>query len=163
MLDFHSRFRLRSLWYDPFQCAQMAQTFLLKGLRAEPMNFVGRNLNAMASAVLESFSTPGFVQLFDHPELIRDLSRLNIVEKPYGYKLESVRDADGHADLGTSWAISAVEAIRIAGLQSPHRAVPKFLHIEPARPVWETAGINSLPRGIRVLPYCPVHRRWGTF
>ena len=43
--------------------------------------------------------------------MLTDLSRLTIVEKSYGFRLESVRDADGHADTATALAIALPTAI----------------------------------------------------
>ncbi len=162
MLDFHARFRLRSVWFDPYQCVQMGQTFTRNGLFAQPMNFVGKNLDRMASALLESFATPGFVNLYNDAALIRDLQRLSIVEKSYGYKLESVRDADGHADAGIAFAIGLPEAVRIAGLQSPHFSPPQMLNLQSPAPVWMTAGLKPT-RVIRRLENRPTYRKFGTF
>ena len=44
------------------------------------------------------FSASRKIDLYDDPLLVRDLSRLTIVEKHFGHKLEAVSAADGHAD-----------------------------------------------------------------
>ena len=73
--------------------------------------FVGRHRNDMATALLAAFSS-GNIRLYRHPALIRDLKRLTIVEKAYGFKLESTRDASGHADTAIALAMALVHATK---------------------------------------------------
>ncbi len=112
----HKRLHLSRLRYDPFQAELMAQNLTRKGIRVEPMVFSGKNLDLMASTLLEVFRarTIDLYSSYGGDELIRDLGRLSIVEKSYGYKLESTRDADGHADRATALAICLPDAIRLA-------------------------------------------------
>ena len=73
------------------------------------MNFVGQNLDKMASTLLDCFNSR-LIHLYNDAHLIRDLGRLSIVEKSYGYRLQSTRDADGHADRATALAIALLAA-----------------------------------------------------
>lgn len=109
----HFRFNLQSLWIDPYQAILLGQNLTRKGLRVEQMTFTGANLNRMASALLEVFASHS-IDLFPDDQLIRDLGRLSIVERPFGYKIEATRDADGHADRATALAIALPGAMVLA-------------------------------------------------
>jgi len=104
ILNAHKRFHFAAVYYDPYQAALMAQRLSRKGVTMREFPFTGKNCNLMASTLLEVFRSRQ-IDLYDHPRLIADLSRLTIVEKSYGYKLEATRDANGHADTATALAI----------------------------------------------------------
>jgi hypothetical protein len=97
----HQRFRLAELWYDPYQAALLAQNLRRRSINAKPMVFSGRNLDAMASSLLELLNSRS-VSLFDDSELVRQLSTLNLCEKSYGVRVEAPRDKSGHGDKVTS-------------------------------------------------------------
>lgn len=110
----HRRFGFGGCWYDPSQALLMAQRLSKAGVPMREMPFVGHRLNEMASAVLTTFRSRT-IDLYDDKQLIADLSRLTIVEKAYGHKLEAVRDEAGHADRAIALAIAlpaAIEASR---------------------------------------------------
>jgi hypothetical protein len=80
------------------------------------MNFQGKNLDLMANAIISVFATQS-IDLYRSQggdALIRDLYRLTLTEKAYGYKLESTRDADGHADRAIALAIAMPDAMNMA-------------------------------------------------
>ena len=81
----------------------------------EPMKFVGQNLTKMASTLIQVFSGRR-IDLIRDPQLIDDLLRLSIVERPYGYRLEAVSDDRGHADRATALAIALPIAAEISEL-----------------------------------------------
>jgi len=109
VLDAHRRFRFMGVFFDPFQASLMAQRLRAKGVPMIETTFTGANLNAMASAVLEEFRSRN-VDLFDDAQLVADLGRLRIVERSFGYRLEATRNADGHADRATAFALSLLGA-----------------------------------------------------
>lgn len=126
ILDTHARFGLRQINYDPWQAVAMAQRLqaggvgrLVKGADRKatlPMVEVpptGSNLQRMASCVLEAFSDRR-LELYPDPDLRRDLERMRIVEKSYGFRLESPRDVDGHSDLGSAFALAMLAASELA-------------------------------------------------
>ena len=112
VLDFHRRLGFTKVYYDPNQCEYLAQRLRRAGVIMEPMPFVGKNLNEMAEKLVQVFRGR-IVDLYDHPDLLRDLRRLQIVEKAWGLKLESAKTEDGHADLGIAFAIALPEAMRM--------------------------------------------------
>jgi phage FluMu gp28-like protein len=71
--------------------------------------FSGKNLNELAAIVLNVFRSHG-IDLYPDELLLKDLGRLTIVEKSYGYRLEATRDADGHADRATALALAMLVA-----------------------------------------------------
>jgi hypothetical protein len=119
----HHRFRFSVLRYDPYQAALMAQRLQRSGIHCQEVPFSGKNLDQMASTLLEVFRNrridiPGKladgIDERDDPfrRLVRDLLRLTIVEKSFGFKLESTRDEEGHADTATALAIALSAALR---------------------------------------------------
>ena len=76
--------------------------------------FVGKNLNEMASTLLDVFRSRR-IALYDHPALIADLGRLSIEEKSYGHRLSATRTEEGHADLATALAIALPIAVEQSG------------------------------------------------
>ncbi len=110
VLDAHRSFRLSKVCYDPYQAALMAQRLEKRSLKMTEVAFTGKTLTTMASTLLDVFRSRR-IDLYDHPRLITDLSRLLIVEKSYGYRLDATRDADGHADLATALAIALPHAL----------------------------------------------------
>ena len=116
--DMARRFDTRAIYYDPHQCEAIAQelaqaTRLRPALRLEEMQFVGRNLNDMAAAMLQAFRGRK-IDLYPHEDLKRDLLRLTIAEKSFGYKLEAVHDEYGHADRAIAMAIVLPMALEVA-------------------------------------------------
>jgi phage terminase large subunit-like protein len=109
----HQRFNLAKVVYDPWQAELMAARLKRRGIRCEPMHFVGQNLNLMATSLLSAFQSNN-IELYRHDRLIRDLKRLVIVEKSYGFRLEATRDSSGHADTATALAIALPHATRRA-------------------------------------------------
>lgn len=119
VLEVRRRFGITGCFYDPWQAEYLAQVLRNDGVRMEPVPFTGANLTRMASVLLETFRSRR-IDLYRDTELIADLERLSIVERPYGYKLESTRDASGHADRATALAIvlpmaTEVSAVPVAG------------------------------------------------
>lgn len=139
IVGYHARFRLRKVVYDPYQAVMLAQSLERRGIRTEPFNFVGQNLTRLASTLLEVVNCRSLA-MYRHDALLRDLARLQIVERSYGVKLESVRDQHGHADLATNLAIALPAALELSHLKAfaspgPPQRLARL--IEPAR--W---GIN---------------------
>ena len=80
------------------------------GVRMEPVPFVGKNLDLMANTLLQTFRSRTidlYSAALGTAELIRDLGRLSIVERGFGYKLEAPKDKRlGHADRAFALAIA---------------------------------------------------------
>jgi hypothetical protein len=95
------------------------------------MVFSGRSLVTMAVTLLDVFAS-GVIDIFPHDELIRDLGRLMLVEKSYGVRLESTRDADGHADMATALVIALPAAARLAHIHA--YGPPTFLTLSSYDP-----------------------------
>ncbi len=106
------RFHMAAVACDPWQAAQMMQTFARQRVKVEETPFSGKNLTAMAASLVEGFQARTF-QMAPCKALEADLRRLSIISKPEGYRLEAARTAEGHADNATALAL-ALLAVRDA-------------------------------------------------
>lgn len=107
--DAHARFNLSSVAFDPWQSEYLSQRLTDAGLPCLQVPMVARNLQAMATSLTEAFSER-VIQLFDDAALLADLRSLRVVEKQYGWRLDPVRNSDGHGDRGVALAIGLFAA-----------------------------------------------------
>ncbi len=114
ILSMHQRFDFVTVAYDPYAAQLMAQRLSRQRVPMQEVPFVGKNLNQMASTLLEVFRSRR-LRMYPCHKLIADLGRLTIVEKSYGYKLEAVHDQHGHADLATALALCLPAAVARCG------------------------------------------------
>lgn len=133
--DQHARFNLRCLNYDPWEARHMASRLQAEGLGVQrsqlgprhstsrvPMAEVTstpKNLQAIATTLIESFNDRR-LELFDEPDLRRDLSRLRVEERQYGFRLTAPRDAEGHGDVGTAFSLAMLAASELANKRVIH-------------------------------------------
>jgi hypothetical protein len=54
------------------------------------------------------------LELYSDPDLKRDIQRMRIEERNYGFRLVSPRDEHGHGDLGSAFALAMLAASEIA-------------------------------------------------
>ncbi len=108
-----ARFRC-GVAYDPWQSELMRQR-LRDRVPMREVTFSGSNLQAMATATLEAFNSRN-ITLYPDGELLADLRKLRVIEKSYGFRLESPRDGAGHGDLATAFqlALLAIKTIQPA-------------------------------------------------
>ncbi len=128
--DLHDRFGFKQINFDPWQAMHMASRLQSAGMgklagetkfgkhRREGLPMVevtptAKNLQAMATTLIEGFNDRR-VALYDDPNLRRDLQRMRVLEKSYGFRLESPRDETGHGDLGTTFQLALLAAAEIA-------------------------------------------------
>lgn len=109
----HSTYNISGLWYDPTEARLMAQRLKVT-IPMRKMVFTPGNLSSMAESLIQVMSS-GKLSCYDDFEgtLRRDFGKFNIVEKPYGYRLEAVSDEFGHADVGTALVIALPAAIQM--------------------------------------------------
>ena len=114
VVDAQRRYGLSAVAFDPWQCLLMGQQLRDVGVNMIEWPFTSSNKNFMALALTEAFRNQ-LLRLFPEPALQRDFLRLRIKENPLGgLKLDSVRDADGHADRATAVAIALPLALQAA-------------------------------------------------
>ena len=127
--ELHARFNLQVLNYDPWEARFMASRLQSGGLSVfakdlgklhatskVPMTEVvstASNLQRLATSLLEAFNDKR-VQLYEDADLRRDLSRLRIEERHYGFRLTAPRDATGHGDLGQAFIYAMLAASELA-------------------------------------------------
>jgi len=94
---------------DPWQAALLIERLNKQGVPTEPVDFTGSNLKSMAMATLDAF-TQREIELYDEPTLLADLRNLRVVERSYGFRLESPRTNDGngtrHGDTATALSLA---------------------------------------------------------
>lgn len=127
LLQLDERFGLQFVAFDPWQAEHLAQTLEAdtNRLRRNQRLFynqpwmreippVAANLRLQASLTIESFQDHRF-RLYDCEPLRRDLTKLRVEEKSYGFRLVSPRDGEGHGDTFSAFALSLIVAHELAG------------------------------------------------
>src|SRR5262245_37414455 len=88
----------------------MGEQLAAAGIRCADWPFTPANLDLMASDLVAAFESR-WIELYDCPDLIADLYKLNFVERPIGARLDAKRDAEGHADRAFALAIGLPTAL----------------------------------------------------
>jgi Phage Terminase len=122
----HEAYNFREFAYDSWQMSHMASRLqsgnfgkVVRGADRKtrlPMVEVpptGQNLQRIATAVIECFND-GRITLYEDADLRRDLTRLRVEERPYGFRLVSPHDELGHGDLGTAFSLAMLAASELA-------------------------------------------------
>lgn len=124
-------FRVEEVWYDPTEARLMSQ-LLGAQLTMKEMSFSKpSNLNQMAEDLITACESALLVCYDDDDgTLRRDFGKFDIVEKPYGYKLEATRDEFGHADVGTALAIALTPAMRMLDVKSGRFTEDDVLYVD---------------------------------
>ncbi len=110
VLAAHQLYGLACLAFDPWQAHLMAQRLASQGVPVRECPFTPENRNHMARAMLKVF-VDRRIALYHDPDLARDLLRIRIKETAIGFKLDAVRDADGHADRAIALAMILPSAL----------------------------------------------------
>lgn len=128
LIKLHARFDFQQVNYDPWELRHLASRLQASGFgtmvrgndrRGLPMVEVppqGSNLQRIATAVLEAFNDRR-VQLYEDADLRRDLERLRVEERSYGFRLVAPRDQHGHGDLGTAFGLAVLACSELAGIE----------------------------------------------
>lgn len=121
VLQAHLRYCRCGTFFDPCQAVLMAQDLRQYGIPMTEMTFSSAtNLSSMASSMLQAFRDRK-VDLYNDPELLSDLSRLNIMDRgSFGLKLEAPSDKElGHCDRAMAMAIAMPAALKVASGDHP--------------------------------------------
>jgi hypothetical protein len=136
--DLHGRFDLKALNYDPWEARHLASRLQAGGLSVYrsklskltasghkgehyastkvPMveiTSTPKNLQQMATVVIEAFNDRR-LELYEEADLKKDLSRLRVEERQFGFRLTSPRDELGHGDMGTAFTLALLAASELA-------------------------------------------------
>ncbi|MCB1116907.1 MAG: hypothetical protein KDK71_10610, partial [Chlamydiia bacterium] len=112
----HDVFHLRWVGYDPWQAKLMAQMLTKKRVPMQEVSFSStKNLEMMANNLLDVLKNDILEGYDENDRLLTDLGKLNILEKRYGLKLDSVSDSTGHADVATALVIALLRAVPMLG------------------------------------------------
>lgn len=122
LIQAHAHFNLKQISFDPWELRFLAsrlqsggmgrldQRAMLPLVEVSPS---GANLQRMASALLEAFNDRR-IELYREPDLHRDLTRLRVEERSYGFRLVSPRDMFGHGDVCSALQLAILAATAIA-------------------------------------------------
>ena len=111
ILATHRRLRLDAALFDLWQAALMTEQLAAAGIRCIDWPFSPAYLELMARDLNEAFQSR-WLSLYPDAELLNDLYKLNIVDRPQGARLDAKRDATGHADRAFALAIGLPTALR---------------------------------------------------
>jgi len=113
----HHGYRFRAVNYDPWQAEHLSQRLSLLNLPMVPITPTGANHQRIATTLIEAFNDRR-VDLYEDENLKRDLRRLRVEERAYGFRLVAPRDESGHGDLGTAFSLAILAASDKAGKRS---------------------------------------------
>lgn len=129
----HERFALRHLSFDPFQAHLLCERLGTIGLPTVEVTFGGQSSHRMASTLLQAVRE-GRLSIYPHDELIRDLLKLRIEERAWGWTLTAPRDQQSHADLAFSLVVGLVGAVELLGRLGEVRDSPTSFRTELPSP-----------------------------
>jgi hypothetical protein len=149
-----SRFHLQVIGFDPWQAENLAQRLerIAQHRHTEKVHFPrGRsqrdlkffmheifpstpNMRALASTMIEAFRDRR-LDLYPDDNLRRDLTRLRVVEKSYGFRLESPRDVTGHGDMASAFSMALLVAHLTAGKKRVTVGGPSFHSAQSKTPM----------------------------
>lgn len=101
ILALHQRFGLSLLAFDVWQGEFLGQRLQRAGLAVDPITYTPAILQQLATTTLDCFRERQ-INLFRHDGLLTDLRSLQVIEKSYGYRLQSPRDDAGHGDIAAA-------------------------------------------------------------
>lgn len=108
------QFRCREWVFDSWQAAGLRQRVANMGLDARDIAPTAANLDAIAQTVFHGFQEGCFQIPAGMFELIADLRKLSIIERPgvgnTAFRLVAPRDSTGHADIASAWCMAATQA-----------------------------------------------------
>jgi hypothetical protein len=120
-IQLHSQYRFLGFVYDAYQAVQIVEDLsqhaaaLASRTNAPPLallefHFNTEGMSRMAECLLQVFRNRQ-LDIYREPALLDDLMRLQIEERPIGYKLTARRDEKGHADRAIALAMTLPSAI----------------------------------------------------
>jgi hypothetical protein len=95
---------------DEAQAVLMGQLLAQQGIAFIGVPQSGKPATARCMGLVDAFKAR-CVDLYDHPAMMRDLSKLRIVEKANTVRLDATRDAEGHADIGFAISFGLAAAV----------------------------------------------------
>lgn len=125
LIDIHRKYKPQAYAFDPWNCELLAQRLemSLNSWRDSP--YFGsdlfqetpptaENLREQAALTIQLFNDRR-LSLYECADLRRDLNKLRVEEKSYGYRLTSPRDATGHGDTFSAFALALPHAYKLSG------------------------------------------------
>ncbi len=114
LVSLHFQFSFRAVGYDPWEARHMAQRLGLLRLPMVELPPTSANLQRVATTLIEAFADRR-LEIFEDADLRRDLRRLRVEERSYGFRLTSPRDEHGHGDSVSAFGSALLVATDLAG------------------------------------------------
>lgn len=108
----HRRFNFAAVAADQWQAAQLCERLRAAGIPTAGIDPTGSNLREQAAQLLTTFNE-GMIDLYPDEHLLRDLRASRIVERQYGFRIESPRDEHGHGDTLSAFLLALLAARRL--------------------------------------------------
>ena len=148
ILVLHQRYKFASVAYDPWESRHMSARLSLAKIPMQEVTQQGGNLQKIATTVIEAFSDRR-IDLYEHVDLHRDLRRLRVEERAYGFRLTSPHDEHGHGDTASAFGFAMLAAADIAGTP---RAVA-------GNNLFSPQGCSALEQAINRVEYANYHEQ----
>ncbi len=119
------QYRLRCCYFDPWNCAGLAQRLIRAGYPVWETPSTPTNLSRFATSLITVFRDRQ-IKLYREPELIADLGKLQLVETQTGVKASAPRDRSGHCDRASALMLCLPDAFAaITEYQPPLPPMPE--------------------------------------
>src|SRR4029453_3209284 len=113
LLDWAKRFRVRQIYFDPFQFVSTAQRLEKAHIAIEPYPQTVPNLTAATQNLYDLLQSRSIV-LYPSTEMRLAISRAIIVESARGWRLDKLKQHH-HIDIVVALSMAALAAVRGAG------------------------------------------------
>ncbi len=127
-----ANFKIRCSHCDPHESVHMVQRLQRMGHAVEIRHQVGKHQVDQAAELLGSFRDR-MIRIPDDARLVRELKRIEILEKSYGFRIHAERTKDGHADAVTALALSLTAARTLRGGRSSFVVDPSSSVVDERR------------------------------
>jgi phage terminase large subunit-like protein len=110
LIDWHRRFNVKSVWYDPFQMASSAQRLLQKNVRMVEYPQTPANLTAMGENLFNLIRGRNLL-VYPDEQIRTAVLRAIAVEGSRGWKIDKVKQSH-HIDIVVGLGMAALAAVR---------------------------------------------------
>lgn len=109
LISITDRFRVTKIIFDPWQSIRTRQLLEDRGFPVEEFIFSGGNITKLTQNLLSLFKDRQ-IRIFDHPELVKELLSVKIVERSYGARIS--HDSGAHDDTVVALGMAALQAVK---------------------------------------------------
>ncbi|BEQ14498.1 terminase large subunit domain-containing protein [Desulfoferula mesophila] len=108
LMNLHENFPGVRVSADPWQAVNSIQRLKERGLKVEEFVFSPSNITRLTQNLFSLFKDRR-IEIFDYPDLIKELVSVKVVEKSYGYRID--HESGAHDDHVISLGMAALAAV----------------------------------------------------